>query len=137
MKSAEKCSVAERLDKLRLSLQSSWAEIGVRLDLSESMIYQVKSGKKEMSLKALYRLARAEVEAGLVTENELREREQAAVEKARGGFQRRTEMDSAVVREDPPRMVQEQSIGVSAAAVRRWIKAMRALADDMEAELRK
>jgi transcriptional regulator with XRE-family HTH domain len=64
-KSAEKCSSKERLDRLRVGLQVNWSEIAKLLNLSESMIYQVKSGAKELSQKALWRLAKAEREAGI------------------------------------------------------------------------
>lgn len=63
--SAEKCSSGKRLDRLRVTLQSNWADIAQKLDLSESMVYQVKSGKKELSEKAIYRLEQAEREAGI------------------------------------------------------------------------
>lgn len=64
-KSEEKCSLPDRLDRLRLTLQLNWVEIAQRLELSESMVYQVKSGKKELSDKALWRLRLAEKHAGI------------------------------------------------------------------------
>ena len=46
--------------------QASWAEIAATIGLSESMIYQVKAGKKELSPKALYRLLAAESAVGIL-----------------------------------------------------------------------
>jgi transcriptional regulator with XRE-family HTH domain len=62
-KSEEKCSPVQRIDDLRMKLQLSWAETAAKVGLSESMLYQVKSGKKNLSDKALYRLEQAEREA--------------------------------------------------------------------------
>jgi transcriptional regulator with XRE-family HTH domain len=149
------------------------------LGLSESMIYQVKAGKKQMSEKAVYKLDQAEQavrlrEALSLTETtpaRLSEKlgtDAATVERwLKGG-----EIPNALYREiahalrvnpewlregngepldynrptaeDRPRiqeqalygMSQTQSMGISAVAVRRWIKALRGLADDMEAELK-
>lgn len=64
-KSEEKCSLVQRLDKLRVTLQLNWAEMAVKVGLSESMLYQVKAGKKNLSDKAIYRLEMAERESGL------------------------------------------------------------------------
>lgn len=66
-KSADLCSVPARLERLRVETQSTWVEIAARVGLSESMIYQVKSGKRALSAKALYRLAVAETESGIKT----------------------------------------------------------------------
>ena len=65
IKSEEKCSIAHRLDSLRVTQQLSWKQTAEAIGLSESMIYQVKSGKKALSPKALHRLAAAERKAGL------------------------------------------------------------------------
>jgi transcriptional regulator with XRE-family HTH domain len=61
----ELCSIAQRLESLRVATQERWAEIAERIGLSESMLYQVKSGKRQMSSKALARLAQVEREIGL------------------------------------------------------------------------
>lgn len=64
-KSEEKCSPVQRLDKLRVTLQLNWAEVAAQVGLSESMLYQVKAGKKNLSDKAIFRLEQAERSAGL------------------------------------------------------------------------
>lgn len=46
-------------------MQCTWAEVGAEIGLSESMIYQVKSGARKLSPKAEYRLAIAERKVGL------------------------------------------------------------------------
>ena len=69
-KSGEKCSLVQRLDRLRVTLQLNWAEIAAKVGLSESMLYQVKAGKKNLSDKAVYRLEQAEREAGLLEPEE-------------------------------------------------------------------
>lgn len=66
-KSADLCSIPGRIEKLRILTQLNWAEVAARLGLSESMIYQVKSGRRSMSSKSLYRLAAAETAAGIMT----------------------------------------------------------------------
>lgn len=65
--SADLCSIPRRLERIRVSTQSTWAQIATKIELSESMIYQVKSGKRQLSPKSLYRLATAEMEAGIKT----------------------------------------------------------------------
>lgn len=65
-KSAALCSQTERLERLRLAAQETWEQIAARLGLSESMIYQVKRGKRTLSEKALFRLASAEIELGIL-----------------------------------------------------------------------
>lgn len=52
----------QRLEKLRVEKQFTWAEMGSLLELSDSMLYQVRSGKKQMSDKAIHRLEMAERE---------------------------------------------------------------------------
>lgn len=64
-KSDEKCRLIQRLDKLRVTLQLNWSEVAEKVGLSESMLYQVKAGKKNLSDKAIYRLEVTEKEAGL------------------------------------------------------------------------
>lgn len=49
-----------RLDDLRIRMQCTWAEVGRAIGLSESMIYQVKSGARKLSPKAEHRLTKAE-----------------------------------------------------------------------------
>jgi transcriptional regulator with XRE-family HTH domain len=63
--SAEKKSASERMERLRIAMQCTWAEVGEEIGLSESMIYQVKSGTRQLSPKAEYRLGVAERKAGL------------------------------------------------------------------------
>jgi hypothetical protein len=46
-------------------MQCTWAEVGEEIGLSESMIYQVKSGARQLSPKAEFRLSIAERKAGL------------------------------------------------------------------------
>lgn len=64
-KSADLCSSPERLERLRVETQATWAEVAEVLGLSQSMIYQVKSGARQLSTKAEHRLAVAERKAGL------------------------------------------------------------------------
>jgi transcriptional regulator with XRE-family HTH domain len=61
-KSVEKCAVAERLQKLRLRDQLTWEQVAARLDITPSMVYQVRSGKRSLGDKTLYRLQQAEAE---------------------------------------------------------------------------
>ncbi|RYG95367.1 MAG: hypothetical protein EON58_14320 [Alphaproteobacteria bacterium] len=63
--SVELCSVADRLERFRIATQATWADVAKDIGLSQSMIYQVKSGARQLSPKAEYRLAAAERKAGL------------------------------------------------------------------------
>ena len=64
-KRAEKSSIAERLQKLRLKKQFTWEQLADMVGLTASMLYQVKRGERGLSDKALYRLEQAEIVAGL------------------------------------------------------------------------
>jgi transcriptional regulator with XRE-family HTH domain len=64
-KRAEKSSIAERLQKLRLEKQFTWEQLADMVGLTASMLYQVKRGERGLSDKALYRLEQAEITAGL------------------------------------------------------------------------
>lgn len=63
--SVDLCSIPSRLERLRVATQATWAEIAADMGLSQSMIYQVKSGSRQLSSKAEYRLGIAERKAGL------------------------------------------------------------------------
>lgn len=63
--SADLCSPPIRLERLRLATQATWAEVAQEIGLSESMVYQVKNGGRQLSPKAEFRLAAAERKAGL------------------------------------------------------------------------
>ena len=54
-----------RLDRLRDSLMLSWVELQKRLDISESMLYFVKTGARNPSRKLMRRITELEQEAGL------------------------------------------------------------------------
>lgn len=82
-KSEEKCSPVQRLDKLRVTLQLNWSEIAAKVGLSESMLYQVKAGKKNLSDKAIYRLEQAERSAGLAPAFQEQVQSASGPEKAR------------------------------------------------------
>lgn len=49
-------SDGDRLERLRLERQITWLELADALSVSESMAYQVRSGKRRLSKKALVRL---------------------------------------------------------------------------------
>ena len=70
-KSEEKNRIVKRLDDLRIALQCTWADVGEAIGLSESMIYQVKSGVRKLSPKAEHRLAAVERKAGIIPGNDL------------------------------------------------------------------
>jgi len=53
-------NVPARLDALQARLQTPWSDVAAKLEMSDSMIYQVKSGKRKMSKKALARLGMLE-----------------------------------------------------------------------------
>lgn len=61
-KSAELFSIVQRLEKLRVLKQLTWIETAELLGLSDSMLYQVRRGDKQMSDKAIHRLELAEQE---------------------------------------------------------------------------
>lgn len=61
-KSAGMFSLVQRLEKLRVVKQMTWVEIGELLGLSDSMLYQVRRGTKQLSDKAVHRLEMAEKE---------------------------------------------------------------------------
>ena len=66
-KSSVKFSVPDRLLALRLHIQCTWKELAAKLDITDSMIYQVNKGKKNLSLKALHRLHQLELNEGLIS----------------------------------------------------------------------
>lgn len=65
-KSIEKHSQAERLRRLYLKRQCNWDVIAADLDLKEPTIYAVLNGTRNLSEKAEHRLARLELEAGII-----------------------------------------------------------------------
>lgn len=46
----------EMIDRIRIDLQHTWKELAISLNLSESMLYQVLSGKRCLSKRARHRL---------------------------------------------------------------------------------
>jgi transcriptional regulator with XRE-family HTH domain len=55
----------QRLNHLRLVTGKTWQEVATDLGLSRSMLFRVKSGSRNLSEKAIFRLAQAEVAAGI------------------------------------------------------------------------
>lgn len=65
-KSDNKCHPAwQRIQALRLKTSSTWADIAGMLGVGVSTLMMVKSGRRGMSDKLLYRLAQAEIAAGI------------------------------------------------------------------------
>jgi hypothetical protein len=73
-------NVPARLDALQARLQTPWSDVAAKLDLSESMIYQVKSGKRKMSKKALARLGMLERQSPQNVKAHSRRRSDAEIE---------------------------------------------------------
>jgi transcriptional regulator with XRE-family HTH domain len=65
-KSADKSSVPQRLERLRVHTQSTWEQVAERIGITSSMLYQVKRGDRQLSSKAIFRLEMAEKEARLM-----------------------------------------------------------------------
>ncbi len=63
--SHKKSDVFSRLDFLRVKKGLTWAQLAKRLAMDPSAFFHVKAGRRNLSDKALYRLAEAEKEAGI------------------------------------------------------------------------
>lgn len=57
--------IFSRIENLRIKTDRTWAQMSDVLGLGVSMLMMVKSGKRGLSAKALYRLENAEREAGI------------------------------------------------------------------------
>ena|ERR1041384_39210 len=57
--------VEARLEKLRQSRGLAWKELAKFLGVTYTMLYFVRSGKRQLGIKSLHRLRQAEIEAGL------------------------------------------------------------------------
>ncbi len=65
-KSDIKCHPAwARVEKYRLHTGQKWEDIAKKLGVGVSALMMAKSGRRGLSSKVIYRLAQAEVEAGL------------------------------------------------------------------------
>ncbi len=60
--------IFQRIEKLRLHQNWTWAQVGEALGLKTAMLMMVKSGKRKLSDRAVYRLERAEEKAGIYLE---------------------------------------------------------------------
>jgi transcriptional regulator with XRE-family HTH domain len=58
-------SITERLEKLRLKRGLTWDKLGEELELSRAMLHYVRKNERELSERALFRLAAAERAAGI------------------------------------------------------------------------
>jgi transcriptional regulator with XRE-family HTH domain len=65
-KSAIFVRMEKRLQKLRETLKFEWGELAHHLDLSRSMLDQVRKGKRHLGMKAMRRLEQAEGAAGII-----------------------------------------------------------------------
>jgi transcriptional regulator with XRE-family HTH domain len=66
-KSAAGLRLPKRLEALRLSKQLTWDGMAALLEISPSMIYQVKRGERSLGDLVLHRLEECEIEAGLLS----------------------------------------------------------------------
>jgi transcriptional regulator with XRE-family HTH domain len=66
------CDMEKRFSALRVALRLTWGGLAQRLDLSRSMMDQVRKGQRNLSFPALARLEEAEREAGLAPPTALR-----------------------------------------------------------------
>lgn len=57
--------VLDRIEKLRVRLGLTKAEVYEKLEISQPMISMMRAGKRQLSVKAMRRLEAAEIEAGL------------------------------------------------------------------------
>ncbi len=64
-KSHNKSSQYARLERLRLVTGKTWQQIADALKVDRSMLFHVKSGARNLSDKALFRLREAELAAGI------------------------------------------------------------------------
>lgn len=64
--SAVKFSLPKRLESLRLAKQLTWDGMAALLEISPSMIYQVKRGERNLGDLVLHRLEEAEISEGLL-----------------------------------------------------------------------
>lgn len=55
----------QRLENLRLHQNWTWAQVGEAIGVKTAMIMMIKSGKRKLSTKALFRLKQVEREVGL------------------------------------------------------------------------
>lgn len=58
-------NVPERLEKLRRARGWTWLELGKQLELSRTMIFNVRKGTQPLGVKSAHRLAELERDAGL------------------------------------------------------------------------
>lgn len=65
--SAARLNLPKRLEALRLAKQLTWDGMAVLLEISPSMVYQVKRGERNLGDLVLHRLEEAEIEVGLLS----------------------------------------------------------------------
>jgi transcriptional regulator with XRE-family HTH domain len=66
VKSDKKCHFAfNRIDQYHIHTGKTWAEVASDLGVGVSALMMVKSGKRGVSDKVIYRLAQAEIAAGI------------------------------------------------------------------------
>lgn len=58
--------VYERVERLRIITNRSWDQMADVLDIDRSMFFHVKSGRRNLSKKAIFRLEQAERDAGIL-----------------------------------------------------------------------
>ena len=69
-KSAVTCSLAKRLETVRLAKHLTWDGLAGLLEMSPSMIYQVRRGDRNLGDVAMHRLEQAEIAEGLLSPND-------------------------------------------------------------------
>ena len=57
--------VLERIEKLRVKLGLTKAEVYEKLQISQPMVSMIRAGQRQPSMKSMRRLEQAEIEAGL------------------------------------------------------------------------
>ena len=55
----------DRLENYRVKTGKTWPEVADDIGLGKSMLMMVKTGRRSLSSKAIYRLEQAEIKAGL------------------------------------------------------------------------
>lgn len=55
----------DRLENYRVKTGKTWPEVADDIGLGKSMLMMVKTGRRSLSSKALYRLEQAEIKAGI------------------------------------------------------------------------
>ena len=63
----------ERVEEYRIKAGKTWDQVASDIGLSRSMLMMIKSGKRNLSAKALYRLEQAEISAGIRPSPSVRE----------------------------------------------------------------